>query len=143
VLCGWVWGCGGLGAGLGGGSLNFCINPGPTEVNPCTTNDNNKPLSVDRYGPNQPHHQQHTHTHADTSSNTCTITYPIDRTTHTHTYTHIHTHTHTHTHQFPNTQHSKNARFLRTEEPPEGSPPEVITDMSQIHSVGTLAQVFF
>lgn len=31
--------------------------------------------------------------------------------------------------------------FLRTEEPAEGSPPEVITDMSQIHSVGTLAQV--
>lgn len=31
--------------------------------------------------------------------------------------------------------------FLRTEEPAEGQPPEVITDMSQIHPVGTLAQV--
>lgn len=31
--------------------------------------------------------------------------------------------------------------FLRKEEPAEGSPPEVITDMSQIHSVGTLTQV--
>jgi len=31
--------------------------------------------------------------------------------------------------------------FMRKEEPTEGSPPEVITDMSQIHAVGTLAQV--
>eukprot|EP00624_Nannochloropsis_granulata_P000391 evm.model.NODE_11532_length_5504_cov_17.949673.1 len=31
--------------------------------------------------------------------------------------------------------------FMRKEEPLEGSPPEVITDMSQIHAVGTLAQV--
>jgi hypothetical protein len=31
--------------------------------------------------------------------------------------------------------------FLRKEDAAEASPPEVITDMSQIHSIGTLTQV--
>ncbi len=69
---------------------------------------------------------------------------PIDlsNSTHTHIYTHTYTHPHppTQTTLPPNT-HTHTHSFLRTEEPAEGSPPEVITDMSQIHSVGTLAQV--
>jgi hypothetical protein len=32
--------------------------------------------------------------------------------------------------------------FLRTDTPAEGSPPEIIGDLSQIHPVGVLAQVY-
>lgn len=41
----------------------------------------------------------------------------------------------------PQTPKPPQNSFLRTEEPAEGQPPEVITDMSQVHAVGTLAQV--